>query len=191
MTAEGVAELIGPDDPHPAIDAEQLRLLLREVFTRRAAPTTIGTSTTRDGSERRTVVFMPPERVLTRTQVADQPQSLRPQAEMRGGVMTSDSPAASDARWSLTSSSVASPIPTRPSATCGSPVPGGDPPSSPQGSRRRRPPLPALSPAAGAAACGRTRGRRPVSRAARGSRAGSVRSLLGRSRVLRARERHE
>ncbi len=29
---EGVAELIGPDDPHPAVDAERLRLLLREIF---------------------------------------------------------------------------------------------------------------------------------------------------------------
>jgi PPOX class probable F420-dependent enzyme len=30
---EGTAEIIGPDDPHPAVDAERLRLLLREVFT--------------------------------------------------------------------------------------------------------------------------------------------------------------
>jgi PPOX class probable F420-dependent enzyme len=29
---EGWAELIGPDDPHPDIDADALRLLLREVF---------------------------------------------------------------------------------------------------------------------------------------------------------------
>jgi PPOX class probable F420-dependent enzyme len=32
-TVEGRAELVGPDDPHPAVDAERLRLLLREVFT--------------------------------------------------------------------------------------------------------------------------------------------------------------
>ena len=32
-TVEGVAELIGPDDPHPAIDPDRLRLLLREIFT--------------------------------------------------------------------------------------------------------------------------------------------------------------
>ena len=32
-TVEGTAEIIGPDDPHPAVDAERLRLLLREVFT--------------------------------------------------------------------------------------------------------------------------------------------------------------
>ncbi len=32
-TVEGNAELIGPDDPHPAIDDDRLRLLLREVFS--------------------------------------------------------------------------------------------------------------------------------------------------------------
>jgi PPOX class probable F420-dependent enzyme len=32
-TVEGTAEIIGPDDPHPAVDADRLRLLLREVFT--------------------------------------------------------------------------------------------------------------------------------------------------------------
>ena len=32
-TVEGRAEVIGPDDPNPAVDAERLRLLLREVFT--------------------------------------------------------------------------------------------------------------------------------------------------------------
>jgi PPOX class probable F420-dependent enzyme len=31
-TVEGPAELIGPDDRHPSIDAERLRVLLREVF---------------------------------------------------------------------------------------------------------------------------------------------------------------
>jgi PPOX class probable F420-dependent enzyme len=30
---EGRAELIGPDDPHPDVGADRLRLLLREVFT--------------------------------------------------------------------------------------------------------------------------------------------------------------
>ncbi len=29
---EGIAELIGPDDPHGGVDAERLRLLLREIF---------------------------------------------------------------------------------------------------------------------------------------------------------------
>jgi PPOX class probable F420-dependent enzyme len=32
-TIEGRTELIGPDDPDPRIDAERLRLLLREIFT--------------------------------------------------------------------------------------------------------------------------------------------------------------
>jgi hypothetical protein len=30
---EGTAQLIGPDDPDPSVDAEQLRLLLRDIFT--------------------------------------------------------------------------------------------------------------------------------------------------------------
>ena len=30
---EGRAELIGPDDPHPEVDDERLRLVLREVFS--------------------------------------------------------------------------------------------------------------------------------------------------------------
>lgn len=29
---EGRAQLIGPDDPHPDVDAERLRLMLREIF---------------------------------------------------------------------------------------------------------------------------------------------------------------
>lgn len=32
-TIEGKAELIGPDDPHPQIDPDRYRLLLREIFT--------------------------------------------------------------------------------------------------------------------------------------------------------------
>ncbi len=33
VAVEGRAELIGPDDPHPAVDTDRLRLLRREVFT--------------------------------------------------------------------------------------------------------------------------------------------------------------
>lgn len=33
VTVEGIAELIGPDDPSPLFDAERLRFLLREIFT--------------------------------------------------------------------------------------------------------------------------------------------------------------
>jgi PPOX class probable F420-dependent enzyme len=32
VAVEGQAQLIGPDDPHPEIDTERLRLLLREAF---------------------------------------------------------------------------------------------------------------------------------------------------------------
>ena len=32
-TVEGSAQLIGPDDPHPDVDDERLRVLLREIFT--------------------------------------------------------------------------------------------------------------------------------------------------------------
>lgn len=32
-SVEGSARLIGPDDPHPEIDDERLRLLLREIFS--------------------------------------------------------------------------------------------------------------------------------------------------------------
>jgi PPOX class probable F420-dependent enzyme len=32
-SVEGAAELLGPDDPHPEVGPERLRLLLREIFT--------------------------------------------------------------------------------------------------------------------------------------------------------------
>jgi PPOX class probable F420-dependent enzyme len=66
MTAEGPAEVIGPDDPHPGVDAERLRLLLREVFT--AAGGTHDDWDEYDRAmarERRTVVLMPAERVYS------------------------------------------------------------------------------------------------------------------------------
>jgi PPOX class probable F420-dependent enzyme len=62
--AEGPADLIGPDDPEPAVDAERLRLLLREVFT--AAGGTHDDFDTYDQvmrDERRTAVFVRPDRV--------------------------------------------------------------------------------------------------------------------------------
>lgn len=31
-TVEGTAEIIGPDDAHPAVDGDALRLMLREIF---------------------------------------------------------------------------------------------------------------------------------------------------------------
>jgi PPOX class probable F420-dependent enzyme len=63
---EGRAELIGPDDPHPAIDTEQLRLLLRAVFVAAG-----GTHDDWDAYDRtmaeqhRTVVLVAPDRIYS------------------------------------------------------------------------------------------------------------------------------
>ena len=62
--AEGRVELIGPDDPAPGVDAERLRLLLREIFT--AAGGTHDDFDAYDRvmlEERRTAVFVHPDRV--------------------------------------------------------------------------------------------------------------------------------
>ncbi len=62
--AEGPAQLCGPGDPVPGVDAEGLRLLLRAVFT--AAGGTHddwGTYDTVMARERRTAVLVTPERV--------------------------------------------------------------------------------------------------------------------------------
>jgi len=64
--AEGSVDLIGPDDQEPGIDADRLRLLLREVFT--AAGGTHDDFDTYDAvlrAERRTAVFVHPDRVYT------------------------------------------------------------------------------------------------------------------------------
>jgi hypothetical protein len=61
--AEGGVDLIGPDDPVDGVDAERLRVLLREVFT--AAGGTHDDWPTYDAvmaAERRTVVLVRPER---------------------------------------------------------------------------------------------------------------------------------
>ena len=63
---EGRAELIGPDDPHPGVDAEALRLLLRQVFT--AAGGTHDDWKGYDRSmaeERRTAVLFTPSRIYS------------------------------------------------------------------------------------------------------------------------------
>ena len=62
-TVEGTAELLGPDDPHPDVDAEALRLLLRTIFT--AAGGTHDDWDTYDRvmrEERRTAVLITPTR---------------------------------------------------------------------------------------------------------------------------------
>jgi PPOX class probable F420-dependent enzyme len=61
---EGSAELIGPDDPHPDVSGEQLRLLLRDVFTAAGGSHDDWASydqVMRD--ERRTAVLVTPTRV--------------------------------------------------------------------------------------------------------------------------------
>ena len=62
--AEGPVELAGPDDPMPGVDAELLRLLLREVFT--AAGGTHDDWAAYDrvmASERRTAFLVLPDRI--------------------------------------------------------------------------------------------------------------------------------
>ncbi|WIM86111.1 TIGR03618 family F420-dependent PPOX class oxidoreductase [Candidatus Mycobacterium wuenschmannii] len=65
-TVEGLAQLIGPDDPHPDVDDERLRVLLREIFT--AAGGTHDDWDTYDQTmreQRRTAVLISPTRVYT------------------------------------------------------------------------------------------------------------------------------
>ncbi|MBF8190011.1 TIGR03618 family F420-dependent PPOX class oxidoreductase [Nonomuraea sp. K274] len=63
---EGSAQLIGPDDPHPDVNGEQFRLLLRNIFT--AAGGTHDDWATYDQvmrDERRTAVLVSPTRVYS------------------------------------------------------------------------------------------------------------------------------
>ena len=63
-TVEGSAQLIGPDDPHPDVDDERLRVLLRDIFT--AAGGTHDDWDTYDRvmrEQRRTAVLISPTRV--------------------------------------------------------------------------------------------------------------------------------
>jgi PPOX class probable F420-dependent enzyme len=65
-TVEGDAELIGPDDPHPGIGGDAVRLLLRDIF--RAAGGTHEDWDTFDrvmAEERRAAVLITPRRVYT------------------------------------------------------------------------------------------------------------------------------
>jgi PPOX class probable F420-dependent enzyme len=65
-TVEGSAQMIGPDDPHPDVNSEQLRLLLRDIFT--AAGGTHDDWATYDQvmrDERRTAVLVSPTRVYS------------------------------------------------------------------------------------------------------------------------------
>jgi PPOX class probable F420-dependent enzyme len=65
-TVEGDAQIIGPDDPHPDVDAEALRVLLQDIF--RAAGGTHDDWDTYDRTmvaERRAAVLIAPGRVYT------------------------------------------------------------------------------------------------------------------------------
>jgi PPOX class probable F420-dependent enzyme len=63
-TAEGTAEIIGPDDPYPAFDTDRTRLLLREIYVAAG-----GTHEDWDeydrvmAAERRAAVLVRPERI--------------------------------------------------------------------------------------------------------------------------------
>jgi hypothetical protein len=65
VSVEGRASLTGPDDPAPGVDAEQLRLLLRSIFTAAG-----GTHENWDEfdrtmkEERRTAVFVASRKVV-------------------------------------------------------------------------------------------------------------------------------
>ena len=62
--AEGRVDLAGPDDPVPGLDAEALRLLLREIFVSAGGThDDFGTYDRVMTEERRTAVFVHPDRV--------------------------------------------------------------------------------------------------------------------------------
>jgi len=66
VAAEGPAELAGPDDPMPGVDAERRRLLLREIFG--AAGGTHEDWDTYDrvmAQERRAAVLLSPDRIYS------------------------------------------------------------------------------------------------------------------------------
>jgi PPOX class probable F420-dependent enzyme len=68
-TVEGDAEIIGPDDPHPEVDGEGLRLLLRTIF--QAAGGTHDDYDAYDRvmvQERRAAVLITPRRVYANPQ---------------------------------------------------------------------------------------------------------------------------
>jgi PPOX class probable F420-dependent enzyme len=65
-TVEGHAELVGPDDPNAGVDAEALRLLLRDVFTAAGGEHDDWDEYDKVmAEERRTVVLIPPSRIYS------------------------------------------------------------------------------------------------------------------------------
>jgi hypothetical protein len=66
ITVEGRAELVGPDDPHPGLDGEGLRLLLRQVFSAAGGTHDDWVAYDREMVEqRRTAVLVRPERTYS------------------------------------------------------------------------------------------------------------------------------
>ncbi len=69
VTVEGTATIIGPDDPHPGMDGDALRLLLRDIF--RAAGGTHDDWDEYDrvmANERRAAVLISPRRIYSNPQ---------------------------------------------------------------------------------------------------------------------------
>ena len=65
-TAEGPAELIGPEDPSPAITPDRLRLLLREIFTAAGGSHADWDEYDRTmATQRRTAVLISPARIYS------------------------------------------------------------------------------------------------------------------------------
>jgi PPOX class probable F420-dependent enzyme len=65
-SVEGRAEIVGPDDPHPAVDGERLRLLLREAFVSAGGTHDNWAEYDRVMAEqRRAVVLVKPERIYS------------------------------------------------------------------------------------------------------------------------------
>ncbi len=68
VAVEGFVELIGPDDPCQGVDAERLRLLLREVFTAAGGTHDDWEAYDREMAEQgRTAVLVRPTRVYSNT----------------------------------------------------------------------------------------------------------------------------
>jgi PPOX class probable F420-dependent enzyme len=65
-TVEGREELIGPDEPHPGVDAEGLRLLLRQVFATAGGTHDDWEAYDREmADQRRTAVLITPTRIYS------------------------------------------------------------------------------------------------------------------------------
>lgn len=66
VTVEGSVELIGPDDPHPSVSAEDLRLALRAVFAAAGGAHDDWDEYDRVmAAERRTIVYVTPDRIYS------------------------------------------------------------------------------------------------------------------------------